>query len=129
LKSTLEELKREISSLSCLLKKKRENFDSKFTYSVDNQNLNEFDLFALRFNDKSDSCHEKSLSHSQKANHKSYKILYNKLKEFIFDNENKQSALQKINNINKRKIGIVILIINLRLLKIFLKLGNINQSS
>lgn len=107
MKGTLDQMKKEISTLTNLLKKKRENFDSKFSYSiVDNpQKLNDFDLFTLSLNGKIE---EDNINMSQDIynNERSFKILYKKMKEFIFEDE-KKNEIRKITKNNKRIIGIV----------------------
>lgn len=112
MKGTLELLKKDIFDLNSLLKKKRENFDQKFSYSVNisNENLNEIDLFTLglscRDNEENKDL-EKALSFGQCGNEKSYKILYNKMKEYIFEEDSARNEIQKINKNNKKIIGIV----------------------
>ena len=116
-KSTLDQLKREIYNLTSLLNKKRENFDEKFTFSLDNlkENFNEFDLFSLRLNGICEEDYkilDKTNNFQQNVNEKTYRILYNKMKEFVFDGENKSNEFMKPNKLNKRVIGIVTIIYN-----------------
>jgi hypothetical protein len=111
LRATLEQLQREIKTLSNLLKKKRENFNEKFSYQLDekDQRFTEFDLFTLGIEGKisqENQIFEKCQSY--RPNDKSIKILYKKMKEFIFSSDQTQKLNKNVKN-NKRIIGIVII--------------------
>jgi hypothetical protein len=107
LRGTLLQLKKEISGFTSLLNKKRENFDAKFTYSIDENKAvpSDFDFIAFNLNGQiQNDQHIKT--ETDLVNEKSYKILYKKMKEFMFDDEIKTEA-KKITKNNKRIIGIV----------------------
>ena len=101
-------MKKDLLCLNQLLKKKRENFDQKYSFKISDENFTENDLFSLKNRENEENKNlEKALSFSQYGNEKSYKILYNKMKEFIFDEDFPRKEIQKINKNNKKIIGIV----------------------
>ncbi len=112
LRGTLIQLKKEISDFTSLLKKKRENFDAKFTYSIDENKTIPTDFDFIAFNLIGQIQNDQQIkTETDSINEKSYRILFKKMKEFVFDDEIKSTA-KKITKNNKRIIGIVLLFLN-----------------
>ena len=113
LKGTLTEIKKEIRELTNLLSKKRENFDAKFSYTVEEKMLSDFDLFTINFFGRRElsEFEEKNENSVLGVDEKTMKILYNRMKDFVFEDDQDEPQnsknFQKGGKNTQKVIGIV----------------------